>query len=71
MKTSFRLTALAVCCLTATGAAQAPAAPVSDALRSIEQPQVSQSPVHTPVKAWANVFEFIPSDVSGLNDIIT
>ena len=39
MKTSFRLTALAVCCLTATGAAQDPATPVSDALRSIEQRQ--------------------------------
>ena len=39
MKTSFHLTALAVCCLTGTGAAQAPAAPVSDALRSIEQRQ--------------------------------
>ena len=37
MKTEFQLTALAICCLTATGAAQDPAAPVSDALRSIEQ----------------------------------
>src|SRR6266496_1894064 len=37
MKTPLQLTALAVCCLTATGAAQNPATPVSDALRSIEQ----------------------------------
>jgi hypothetical protein len=35
MKTQFRLIALAGCCLTATGAARNPAAPVSDALRSI------------------------------------
>jgi hypothetical protein len=37
MKASLQLTALAVCCLAATGAAQDPATPVSDALRSIEQ----------------------------------
>jgi hypothetical protein len=37
MKTPLQLTALAVCCLTAAGAAQDPATPVSDALRSIEQ----------------------------------
>jgi uncharacterized damage-inducible protein DinB len=37
MKTPLHLTALAVCCLTATAAAQDAAAPVSDALRSIEQ----------------------------------
>ena len=38
MKTLLHLLALA-CCLTATGAAQAPATPVSDALRSIAQRQ--------------------------------
>ena len=37
MKALLQLTALAVCCLTGTGAAQAAAAPVSDAFRSIEQ----------------------------------
>jgi len=37
MKIQLQLTALAVCCLTATGAAQDPAAPVSDALRSNAQ----------------------------------
>jgi len=37
MKTPLQLTALAICCLTATAAAQDAAAPVSDALRSIEQ----------------------------------
>ena len=37
MKTPLYLTALAIGCLTATAAAQAPATPVSDALRSIEQ----------------------------------
>jgi uncharacterized damage-inducible protein DinB len=37
MNTSFQLTALALCCLTVTAAAQAPAAPVSDALRSMAQ----------------------------------
>jgi hypothetical protein len=37
MNTSFQLTALALCCLTATAAAQATAAPVSDGLRSIAQ----------------------------------
>src|SRR5882724_6951832 len=35
MKTPLRLIALAGCCLAATGAARNPAAPVSDALRSI------------------------------------
>jgi DinB family protein len=34
MKTSLQLIPLAICCLAATAAAQAPAAPVSDALRS-------------------------------------
>ena len=37
MKAPLQLTALAVCCLSATGAAPVPAAPVSDALRSIAQ----------------------------------
>ena len=37
---------------------------------SIEQPQVLQSPVHSPVKAWATVFECITSGVSGLNETI-
>lgn len=37
MKTPLYLTALAISCLAATAAAQAPATPVSDALRSIEQ----------------------------------
>jgi len=37
MKTPLYLTALAIGCLTATAGAQAPATPVSDALRSIEQ----------------------------------
>ncbi len=37
MKIPFRLVALAACCLTAAGAAQDPAAPVSDAIRSIGQ----------------------------------
>ena len=37
MKIQLQLTALAVCCLTATGAAQVPATPVSDALRSNAQ----------------------------------
>jgi hypothetical protein len=37
MKAPLQLTALAVCCLSATGAAPDPAAPVSDALRSIAQ----------------------------------
>ncbi len=37
MKAQLQLTALAVCCLSATGAAPDPAAPVSDALRSIAQ----------------------------------
>ncbi len=37
MKTSFELIALAAWCLTTTAAAQGPATPVSDALRSIEQ----------------------------------
>jgi uncharacterized damage-inducible protein DinB len=37
MNTSFPLTALALCCLTATAAAQAPATPVSDALRAMAQ----------------------------------
>lgn len=35
MKTPLRLIVLAACCLTATGAAQGPATPVFDALRSI------------------------------------
>ncbi|MGH7627884.1 MAG: DinB family protein [Gemmatimonadales bacterium] len=37
MKAPLRLTALALCCLSATGAAPDPAAPVSDAFRSIAQ----------------------------------
>lgn len=37
MKTPLHLTALAIGCLTATAAAQAPATPVSDALRAMEQ----------------------------------
>jgi hypothetical protein len=37
MKAPLELTALALCCLTATGAAQDPATPVSDALRAIAQ----------------------------------
>jgi len=37
MKTPLQLTALAVCCLTAAAAAQDPASPVSDALRSNAQ----------------------------------
>jgi hypothetical protein len=37
MKAPLQLTALAVCCLSATGATPDPAAPISDALRSIAQ----------------------------------
>ena len=37
MKTPLHLAVLATCCVTATAAAQAPATPVSDALRAIEQ----------------------------------
>ena len=37
MKTPLQLTALAICCLTAAAAAQDPASPVSDALRSNAQ----------------------------------
>jgi uncharacterized damage-inducible protein DinB len=37
MKALLQSTALALCCFTARGAAQAPASPVSDAFRSMEQ----------------------------------
>jgi uncharacterized damage-inducible protein DinB len=37
MKTGLQLLSLAACCLTATAAAQAPAPPVADAIRSIAQ----------------------------------
>ena len=37
MRALLQLTAMAVCCLTGTGAAQAAATPVADAFRSIEQ----------------------------------
>jgi len=40
------------------------------ALLSTEQPQMAQSPEHSPVKAWAAVLECMANDVSGLNKVI-
>jgi len=36
------------------------------ALRSAEQPQMSQLPEHSPVTAWATLGDFIASGASGL-----
>jgi hypothetical protein len=40
------------------------------ALLSAEQPQILQSPLHSLLKVWGIVFEFMARDKSGLNAII-
>ena len=40
------------------------------ALLSAEQPQMEQSPEHSPVRAWATVFECMASEANGLNKMV-
>jgi hypothetical protein len=42
---------------------------VCDALLSAEQPQMSQSPEHSPVRAWSTVFDCRAGDKRGLNEM--
>ena len=40
-----------------------------DALLSAEQPQMSQSPEHSPVRAWSTAFDCSAGDSRGLNEM--
>lgn len=71
MNAPLQLTALAVCCLTATAAAQNPAAPVSDALRSNEQ-RAAKNLVAAAETMPADKYGFKPTPAQmSVGDIVT